>query len=145
MQENVSAIERYGRRAVVGLHGVLLSGKIKSYFSSRKVKHFANPLAEDCPVHLLGTGTVGYHHSTLRVRPDDFEKPNMADVWFALLCQQQGVPRVAVARKGRWLAPLKTGGPSIYDRTKGDQQHVTEALRRGEPWKLMVPTKEASR
>lgn len=133
----VAAIERYGRQAVVGVHGVTLDAKVDSYFSSRRVKHFARKLDADCPVHLLGTGTVGYHPSTVRVRCDDFERPNMADVWFGLLCQQQRVPRVAIARRERWLSPLKTGGPSIYDRTKRDPRHITDALKRGVPWKLM--------
>jgi hypothetical protein len=135
----VAAIERYGRRAVVGVHGITLDAKVASYFTSRRVKHFAQRLDTDCPVHLLGTGTVGYHPSTLQVSPSDFERPNMADIWFGLLCQRQGVPRVAIARQASWLSPIKTGGPSIYDRTKRDPQHVTAALQRGVPWKLIAP------
>jgi hypothetical protein len=137
----VGSIERYGRRAVVGVHGVRLTSKIDSYFNSRQVSHFARQLPTDRPVHLLGTGTVGYHHSTLRVRIDDFERPNMADVWFGLLCQRQRVPCVAVARKERWLAPFKVGGSSIYERTKRDQRHVTEALKRVWPWQIFSPEK----
>ncbi len=132
----VSAIERYGRRAVVGLHGVKLSGNLDAYFNSRKVVHFAHKLAADRPVHLLGTGTVGYHRSTLKVRRDDFERPNMADIWFGLLCQRQQVPCVALSRDAQWLRGIKTPGGSIYDRTKRDQRAVTDALRRAWPWKL---------
>lgn len=140
----VSAIERYARRAVVGLHGVVLSDRLDSYFNSRRVLHFARRLDEDRPVHLLGTGTVGYHHATLRVRPDDFEQRNMADVWFGLLCQQQQVPCVAISRRDQWLSGIKTGGPSIYNRTKLNPRPVTEALGRTWPWKIWELEEEQS-
>ena len=134
----VAAIERYGRRAVVGVHGALLPDELRSYYRSRTVLHFRGALEEDRPVHLLGTGCLAYHASALRVRPSDFELPNMADVWFGLLCQRQGVPCVSVARPEGWLRPLTTEG-SIYEAARDDDRVQTEVLRRVWPWKLYVP------
>ena len=135
----VRAIERYHRKAAVGVHGVVLRSQMSSYFKDRKIVHFGTGLERDRPVHLLGTGTVAFHSSALRLRREDFEKRNMADVWFALACQRQRVPRVAVARKKGWMRPLKTSGPTIYDTSRKDDSPLTEAIRRLWPWELLGP------
>ncbi len=137
----VNGIEKYGRRAVVGYHGHLLSGPRQS----RHAIHFALGRPRDTAVHLLGTGVLGYHASTLRAAPSDFKAPNMADVWFALLCQQQQVPRVCLERGNGWLQSIDPNpDDSIYscslrgDGTAKDTGAKQAAiLRNGEPWRLL--------
>lgn len=99
----VAGIDRYSRRAVVGFHGSVLNREIADYYRSRRLFPFALGLAQDTPVHVLGTGVSGYHASTIAVRLADFETPSMADIWFALLGQRQQVPFVCLDHEAGWL------------------------------------------
>ncbi len=100
----VEGIERHGRRAVVGFHGCVLRDKVADYHASRRLLHFTRALDRDSAVHVLGTGTAGYHTSAISVSPKDFVAPNMADIWFALLGQGQRIPFVSLRRAEGWLA-----------------------------------------
>lgn len=131
----VAAIDRYKRKVVVGVHGVKLNEPMLSYYSSRYVQHFSMGLRRDSVVHMLGTGCMGYHASALKIRKADFERPNMADIWMGLLCQDARVPMVCIERGDKWITPLPTAD-SIYDRTKDCDEVQTEAVRRVWPWRL---------
>lgn len=130
------AVEFYERRAAVGVHGVRLREPMVSYYADRTALHFTHALDEDEPVHLVGTGCLAYHADALEVQREHFELPNMADVWFGLQCQRQGVPVRAVQRPEGWLRPLPSTGPAIYDRYRRDDQAQTQAVRRRWPWRL---------
>ena len=104
----VAAIERYQRQAVVGFHGVTLREPFERYTKDRDVIHFNSGLAKDKPVHILGTGVMGYHSSTMRVSMADFPYRSMSDIWFGIACQEghpdalpgreHGIPLVCLAR-----------------------------------------------
>ena len=133
----IEGIERHGRRAVVGFHGAVLREPVSDYFRSRRLLHFASPLARDTPVHVLGTGVAGYHVSALRVTPEDFPEPNMADIWLALLGQRRRVPFVCLRREPGWLAELPGfREDSIYARARRDGRRETEAVRSHQTWTL---------
>jgi FkbM family methyltransferase len=106
VQRLVEGIERHERRAVVGFHGSVLHGKIVDYYLSRTLTHLSRHLTADCPVHVLGTGVSGYHTSAIRVGPEDFASPNMADIWFGLLGQRQRVPFMLLRHEADWLREL---------------------------------------
>lgn len=131
----IQAIERYDRKAVVGVHGMKLSEPMVSFYKDRFVQHFRHALTEDSAVHVLGTGCMAYHASSLSVRQEDFEKPNMADVWMALLCQRQRVPMVIIEHKADWITSLPTDG-SIYEKYKKDDSEQTAAVKRVDQWQL---------
>jgi len=137
-------IEKYGRRAAVGFHGSILQPPVS--MRRRKMLHFASKLPVDTGVHVLGTGTLGYHTSRMTVHPTDFQVPNMADVWFALLCQHQTVPCVCLQRQLRWLKPAETEGGSIYASSKhrdGTSMDTSEqqdaALQSWRSWRIHSP------
>lgn len=111
----VASIERYGRRAVVGVHGVTLHHPLGpgGYYGSRDVFHSALGVAEDLPVHLVATSCCAYHASTISLSPADFPEANMADIWLGVACQRQRVPVVCVAHSADWLthcAEVQAGG-----------------------------------
>lgn len=103
VEQLLAGIERYERRAVVGFHANVLREPFADYMRTRTIIHMSRGVAADVGVHVLGTGTAAYHSSTIRVRPEDFRVPNMADVWFALLGQRQQVPFVQLRREAGWL------------------------------------------
>ena len=142
----VKAIERYGRRAVVGFHGAVLTEPFQRYYGSRRSYHFTDPLKEDLPVHIVaGAGGVGYHTSTIKVHRDDFKHPNMGDIWFGLLAQQQQVPLICLAHLGGWLTSVaSTGEDSIYSCSAGEGQGdwkntadmQTRVIKENMPWSV---------
>jgi FkbM family methyltransferase len=142
----LDGIERHCRRAVVGFHASTLREPFIDYHVSRSITHMSRAAARDVPVHVLGTGTVGFHSSTLTVRRRDFPEPNMADVWFALLGQRQGVPFVQLRHEAGWLRELHRGqadqADGIYARARqrvprpGDASPETAAVLSLQPWRL---------
>lgn len=141
----LEGIERHGRRAVVGFHASTLREPFSDYHRSRSIVHMSRAVPFDTPVHVLGTGTVGYHSSTIAVRRRDFAAPNMADVWFALLGQRQAVPFVQLRHDAGWLTqqPPNSADDGIYVRARrrdpagGQPSPETAAVLSHAPWRLI--------
>ncbi len=125
----VEAVERYARRAVIGFHGINIKQPVTSYFKSRRIIHWSTALDHDEPVHMLGTGALAYHSSTVSVQRTAFELPNMADVWFGVLCQQQRTPMMCVARRAQLLQLLRCPW-TLFQRFHDHDEQQTAAVRR---------------
>lgn len=136
----VRAIERHDRRAIVGVHGVILEQPLDRYFSPNRIVYsFKHALSKDCRVNLLGTGTVAFHSSLIRPSLSQFPSVGMADVWMAIAAKKAGIDMVAVARRGGWLVPIVHPGeqePTLYDEFKENDLAQTEALRACGSWDL---------
>lgn len=120
-----------------------MADEIVDYHRARRLLHFSRALAADTPVHVLGTGVCGYHASAIRVDPSAFAAPNMADVWFALLGQRQGVPFVCLARENGWLREqpgFREDSVYVHARRRGGHGPSPEtlAVRTHPRWKLHV-------
>lgn len=142
VQVLLSILKDNKNKVVVGVHGAILREPITSYYHSRRVFHFSRALAQAIQVHVLGTGTVAFHTSAIRVTPADFPYPNMADVWLAIQGQKQGVPFLCVPRKNAWLkdsnAPesifnnsMKKSGTRLDTATK-----QTQVVLENGPWRM---------
>jgi hypothetical protein len=46
---------------------------------------------------------MAYHTVKLKVNPNDFKIPNMADVWFTLVCNRNCFYRVVITHPRGWL------------------------------------------
>lgn len=133
----IAKIEQFGRHAVVGVHGVVIPGTVGAeYYGARRVYPCFSSLPRSRAVHLLGTGTVAYHTSTLAVDPTDFRRANMADVWFGILAKRQRVPMICVRRREGWLIDLGDPDPSkTICATHHRHNSVQAAVLRAEnPW-----------
>ena len=141
----IAAIERYGRRAVIGWHGALLDEPFSDYYATRTILSFYRECKFDTPVHVLGTGATGFHVSTLEIAFPDFHAPNMADIWLAAKGQRAGVPFIVCAHQANELRPLEqpaddeaiwkacvTGAGSVRD-TRARQNEVVLAHW---PWRV---------
>lgn len=122
----VRCIEKYSRKAVIGLHGVLLPEHPAGYFSSyRKVHSFEKELERDALVNVLGTGTVAFHsHLMQGLTVNYFKKSGMADLYLAIYCKDNLIPMVALARPDEWLTELPSPNTSLYHefKLKDDEQ-----------------------
>jgi hypothetical protein len=142
----VDGIERYHRKAIVGLHGSIIADDFSSYYdpAHRRVLSFDRRVAHDQFVHILGTGCSAFHSETISIGMDDFQLPNMADVFLALIAQRQGIPSVVLAHPKGWVPALELGdSSSIYhDSRRGTKSGLDvglEASRRvaaQAPWDL---------
>jgi hypothetical protein len=102
----VAKIEQYGRRAVVGYHGILYKKRVQDYFRDRRCWTFRHKCDSGRFVHTLGTGTASFHTSTLKLTRADFAQANSCDLYLGIACQKQRVPVVCLARKTGYLKPL---------------------------------------
>lgn len=93
--EQIAAIERYGRKAVVSCHGRLMKPNCFSYYNDF-AKFFCvySNVLEDVFVHELGTGVMAFHHSAVKVNLDMFPAINMTDIYFSIALQKQNIPIV---------------------------------------------------
>ena len=113
----VRKINDYQRKAVVGVHGIILRfTPITDYHSSTERFSFHIALEKDALVHILGTGTIAYHSDTIKVSPFDFKEKNMADIFFGVLGQQQKVAFIAIEREKSWLRQQQTGESIFSER-----------------------------
>lgn len=124
VSQMVRAIDRYERRAIVGVHGLWFSADA-AHLGIARAAHFAEKLSSDTRVMGLGTGTAAYHAKHVQVSRDDFPLPRLADLQFAAGAQRRQTPMIAVARSAGWLRPIATSGPTHWDRRA---EMNTEAL-----------------
>lgn len=131
-------IEEHDRRVCVGVHGVILRPPVSDYHRDRRTIHYREQLNTDQPVHLLGTGTLAYHTDTIRFKPQDFEVPNMADIWTAVRAQRSRVGMICVARDSNWLRsnPGVNHRESIFERHHPENAVHLEAIRRVGQWEF---------
>jgi FkbM family methyltransferase len=136
----VEAIERTGRRGIVGVHGVLFKPIIEDARTSRlKLFKFADGLPVDTPVHFLGTGTVGLHADVLeRMDVSRFQAyPIANDEILAVSAKNARVPMVCIGRPDHWLTPHPEVGFGIFEeRSIDSDEHrkATELLASVNPW-----------
>ncbi len=122
----VAKIETYHRRAAVSMAGSVIHGRIASYYNQRVTfGHCLHPLIRDVAVNVLGTGVLAFHTDLLHVPLDNatFPSSNMADVHFAVLCQQLMVPMVCVAHAPLHYPPSMRGKWTIWDEANAHVEH----------------------
>jgi hypothetical protein len=136
----VKAVDKYNRRAVVGLHGVWIKEPVTSYYRDRDKINAACGVDADIPCHMLATNSIAFHSSTLKINPPrDFPIPNYADPLFAVLTQKQRVPCVCIARPAGWIQHIKVT-ESLYDKfSKGDDAIHTKIVQLLSPWYMFQP------
>jgi hypothetical protein len=131
----VSYLDRLGRKTAVGLHGIIIDKNMRSFYKIGRSNHWRKADDQIRPVNILGTGVLAYHADLLKIAPENFELPNMADIWFGLLCQRQRIPCATLPRPQDWLRMLPTPF-TIYDRChKNDAVH-TKTVKRIWPWRV---------
>lgn len=142
----IDGIERHHRRAIVGWHGSIIEDDIQRYYrsKSRRILSFSRAVDKDTPVHILGTGTTGFHTDTIGINHSEFIYPNMADVFLALAARRLDVPMVVLAHQADEAIPLDTADSistvSLGDQTSDRAQRldmseiVTRIVKEHVPW-----------
>lgn len=127
ISRTISAIKKYNNKAVIGFHGSIIKDDFETYYDPkyRQVLSFATERANDTPVHILGTGTIGFNTDTIKVSFADFLEPNMADIWFAKLGQEQEVAFIVQKhKKGEMISIESVQDTSINKDSKNNLKSV---------------------
>lgn len=132
-------IERYERKAVVGVHGLILhlngvvpeTGEIPDYRKHRHLFVFKNGLRRDTPVHAIGTATFSCHTSTLKAAGfswrDIAERPYSIDEQLARYCQRKRIPMLVTSRPQHWLCH---NSPAAHTLPLNKRAEIVEARNR---------------
>jgi hypothetical protein len=104
-------LDRYGGRAVVGVHAAHLVHPLTSYRDGLHVLHRRASLARAEDVDVLGADSLALRTSTLRFDVRRWPDVNMIDLSFALEARRRGVPLVAVPRRANWVRALDENQP----------------------------------
>lgn len=145
----IRGIEKYNRTAVVGWHGSRILDGFSDYYSpdSRQVLAFRMLRGQDEGVHILGTGCTAFHTQTIEVKVSDFERPNMADLYFGRLGQRQNVPFVVLAHDEREAVPIEmaddvsisTASTNEIDHPLNTRSLQTDLVRSEGQWTIFSP------
>jgi hypothetical protein len=125
-----AALARFRGRAIVGFHGVSFAPPFGSYLHDRTICHFQAGLSHDVRVDLLGTGTTAFVASRLPLDPRRWPSGTMDDLIVSLTAEDRGIPRVALARRPRYLLAIEQSqADSIYAATQRDETVQTQYMR----------------
>jgi hypothetical protein len=141
IRKMIEAIEKFKRKSIIAVHGSVVNfQRLNNYYKDRSLTHFKNELRQFRTVHVSGTGTTAFHTDTIKIKLKDFEKSNMADIWFALEAQKQNIPINLIPRNAGWLRdiPEALQMPSIYStsKNKAHGEYQTKILKQYTNWKL---------
>lgn len=133
----IAGIDRYGGKAVVGVHGVVY-GAGSRHFRDRITFHFEEGLAEDMLVNVLGTGTVGFHTGTFRPDCLAFERTGMVDLVIGRSLNDLNVPAIALARPPKMLRGQlhPADAQTLFDETKVENS-PHDAFIREHSWRIV--------
>jgi hypothetical protein len=103
---DMMCLKVYQYQSPVTLHGKNYHRPPQAFDKCTEVFRCLGDVEKDAVVDVGGTGVLCYHTNLIKVRYSDFKIPNMADLWFAKLCKEQGVNIVVIAHKADYLTYL---------------------------------------
>lgn len=128
----LNKLKDYQYQAAIGTHGIeLKEGFIRYYdISSRKNINFYKENPIDRYVHIIGTGTLGYHTSLLNFDLSEVDETHMIDIFFGLHCQKNSVPAICIERAANWLQEIETPSETrIFDKFSKNDKKQTELIK----------------
>lgn len=136
----INSLNKFKNKVAIGVHGYTFNKPIRNIYKDRALTHYRSSLVNYRNVHVIGTGTLAFHTSTLQLKLNDFLKPNMADIWFALSAQRNKIPLYLLPRPNKWLMDIPEAlvMESIYNKSKNKSHgnYQTEVVNQYKEWKL---------
>lgn len=118
-------VKQYG--CPVSLHGKIISPPVNSYYKSGIKFRCLDTVDSDIEVNVIGTGTLAFDTSQIKISVKDFEVKNMADIWFSIAAKKQGV-RLVVAEHQKGYLTYQQVKDTIYDRHKNNDAYQTQIV-----------------
>ena len=121
----IKGIEKYGRKAVVSLHGRTFDFPISSYYGGHKKYYsFRDKVNEDKQADVIGTGCMAWHTDTIQPKMENFPTANMADIHFSILAKKKNLPLMVLAHKMQWVHYMNPPDTIFAQKRKDDSEHV---------------------
>lgn len=134
----INGIERYDRKAVLGVHGVVLEEEPCAYFKRRFTYHFStNTIRNDVLVNNLGTGTVGFHSDVIdSIDPDSWKCGGMVDIFFSIECKKRAIPMICIRRHAGWMIEFEQAKstPNLFSEFNNKEEKIILELQAASPW-----------
>jgi len=134
----IRGLRSLDNRVVLGVHGVIVEERPRSYFRRRFNFHFAeNAIDSYRLVNNLGTGTVGFHSRLFRsIDPHKWARGGMVDIYFAVECKKMMIPMVCINRHSGWLIDLDEtkSTPTLFQEFNEKETLITNELKLAAPW-----------
>ncbi|MBV2208072.1 MAG: glycosyltransferase family 2 protein [Thermomonas sp.] len=134
----INGIERYERKAVLGVHGVVLEEEPSAYFKRRFTYHFSsNTIRNDMLVNNLGTGTVGFHSEVIdSINPDSWKLGGMVDILFSIECKKRAIPMICIRRHAGWMVEFEQAKstPNLFSEFNIKEEKILLELMSVTPW-----------
>jgi hypothetical protein len=143
-------IEKFNRKAFVGVHGVTFNREVDAFHtgtrtSIMKKTNFSEALQSEERVHMIGTGTLGFHSSLIDTFRDELfylmnygeGLANANDEALAVFANKKSIPMYIVPRSEGWLRSNKKMKYGIYEEHFNDDDlssSVVRLLAAGNPW-----------
>ena len=127
----IAGIERYDQRLVCSFHGRWFGRfPITNYYRGATHRYYClRKVGQDVPVHVPGSGCMGFHTSALRLGMGDFPSRSMADVHMAVVLRRQHVGPICLKHAADWIQHLPIEhGSSIYNLHKDDCAEQTRRI-----------------
>ena len=128
VEKMVQSVEKFGREALVGVHGAILPygpplTRWSYYRESRRTHGFTEKHSSFCFVNVLGTGTMAFHSDLGIPNFDEMDTKRMVDLHVAVWAQKQGTPMVTCPRTKKWLTEFDDpGGDRIWQQANTDRE-----------------------
>jgi hypothetical protein len=126
VSDMIKKIELY--ESVVTLHGKIYKPLINFQTPAAKY-HCLGNVTEDRRVDVGGTGVMAWHSDHLKIKYSDFKAPNMADIWMAKACKDQGVPIYVIAHNSGYLKYFEPQTTIWEEEKKTGFSRQTELLK----------------
>jgi glycosyltransferase involved in cell wall biosynthesis len=134
----IRGLRSLDNRVVLGVHGVIVEERPRSYFRRRFNFHFAeNAIDSYRLVNNLGTGTVGFHSRLFpSIDPHKWARGGMVDIYFAVECKKNMIPMVCINRHSGWLVDLDEtkSTPTLFQEFNEKETLITNELKLAAPW-----------
>jgi len=108
VKKMIETLEKYDRKVVACVHGSIFPRNFQWYYERTRIFPMRHALVHDFVCNLPGSGAIAFHTSTLSLDFNDFRPYTMVDLCFAIVCAEQKVPVISVARKKGWLKLQET-------------------------------------
>ena len=127
VQYMIDGVKRHG--GIVSLMGKRYDNRPISSFRGGYTKLYRalTSVVGDHVVDLGGTGVMAFHTDDFKITMDDFERPNMADIWVARAAVRQGVRITVLSHKSRYIGHKKYHN-RIWAKTTSWDTYQTEVL-----------------
>lgn len=107
----------YQYQSPATLHGKIYPRPVVAFNKHTQVYRCLNYVEKDEWVDVGGTGVLCYHTDLVKVKYSDFKLANMADLWFAKICKDQGIDIICVAHQADYLT-YQSPNETIWDVSK---------------------------